>query len=175
MEVGIYIRDYLEDPTRPMHEQIEEAAEVCRRARSLGFSAIYMPQHFIAHPTMWMQPMQMLARLAPDAEGLRLITGILLLTYHNPVDIADQAVTLEKLAELAEQATPFDAATLEGLIGAWVEESGIKMKLVAQPARVALTGRTASPGLYETMELLGRETTLRRLRRGAELARTPAE
>ncbi|MAQ13624.1 MAG: glutamate--tRNA ligase [Sandaracinus sp.] len=87
----------------------------------------------------------------------------------------DQAVTLEKLAELAEQATPFDAATLEGLIGAWVEESGIKMKLVAQPARVALTGRTASPGLYETMELLGRETTLRRLRRGAELARTPAE
>ena len=98
MEVGIYIRDYLEDPTRPMHEQIEEAAEVCRRARSLGFSAIYMPQHFIAHPTMWMQPMQMLARLAPDAEGLRLITGILLLTYHNPVDIADQVVTLDHIS-----------------------------------------------------------------------------
>ena len=78
MEVGIYIRDYLEDPTRPMFEQIEEAAEVCRRAKGLGFSAIYMPQHFLAHPTIWMQPMQMLSRLAPDAEGLRLITGILL-------------------------------------------------------------------------------------------------
>lgn len=98
MDVGIYIRDYMEDPTRPMHEQIEEAAEVCRRARGLGFSAIYMPQHFIAHPTVWMQPMQMLSRLAPDAEGLRLITGILLLTYHNPVDIADQVVTLDHIS-----------------------------------------------------------------------------
>ena len=61
MEVGIYIRDYLEDPTRPMFDQIEEAAEVCRRAKDLGFSAIYMPQHFLAHPTIWMQPMQMLS------------------------------------------------------------------------------------------------------------------
>ncbi|SVB03373.1 uncharacterized protein METZ01_LOCUS156227, partial [marine metagenome] len=36
MEVGIYIRDYLEDPTRPMFEHIEEAAEVCRQAKALG-------------------------------------------------------------------------------------------------------------------------------------------
>lgn len=98
MDVGIYIRDYLEDPTRPMYEQIEEAAEVCRRARALGFSAIYMPQHFIAHPAIWLQPMQMLSHLAADAEGLRLITGILLLTYHNPVDIADQVVTLDHIS-----------------------------------------------------------------------------
>ncbi len=49
------------------------------------------------------------------------------------------------------------------------------MKLVAQPARVAMTGRTASPGLYETMALLGRDATLARLKRGADVARTPAE
>ena len=48
MEVGIYIRDFLEDPDRSIYEQIEEAAEVCRRARSWGFSVIYLPQHFIA-------------------------------------------------------------------------------------------------------------------------------
>ena len=98
MQVGIYIRDYMEDPGRSMYEQIEEAAEVCRRAHSLGFSAIYAPQHFIGYPTVWIQPMQALARLAPEAQGLRLITGILLLTYLNPVDIAEQVVTLDHIS-----------------------------------------------------------------------------
>jgi len=87
----------------------------------------------------------------------------------------EHAETLDKLHELASKAEPFDAPTLEGHIAPWVEETGIKMKLVAQPARVAMTGRTASPGLYETMALLGRDATLKRLKRGAELARTPAE
>ncbi len=31
MEVGLYIRDFMEDPDRPMHQQVDEAAEVCRR------------------------------------------------------------------------------------------------------------------------------------------------
>ena len=98
MEVGIYIRDYLDDPSRPVYEQIEEAAEVCRRAKSWGFSAIYAPQHYIAYPTVWPQPMQTLARLAPDAVDLKLITGILLLTYHNPVDVAEQTSTLDQIS-----------------------------------------------------------------------------
>ena len=42
--------------------------------------------------------MQTLARLAPDAEGLKLLTGILLLPYHNPVDIAEQTVTLDHIS-----------------------------------------------------------------------------
>ena len=87
----------------------------------------------------------------------------------------EHADTLDKLHELASQAEPFDPETLEAKIAPWVEETGIKMKLVAQPARVAMTGRTASPGLYETMALLGRDATLSRLKRGAEVARTPAE
>src|SRR5690348_5676001 len=45
-----------------------------------------------------------------------------------------------------------------------VEEEGIKMGQLAQPVRVALTGRTASPGLFDVMEILGRERTLLRLR-----------
>ncbi len=98
MEVGIYIRDYMEDPSRPLFEQIEEAAAVCRRARELGFSAIYMPQHFIAYPTVWPQPMQILSRLAPETGDMKLLTGILLLTYHNPVDIAEQTTTLDHIS-----------------------------------------------------------------------------
>ena len=98
MDVGLYIRDYIDDPTRPIYDQIEEAAEIFRQAKGMGFSSLYMPQHFIAHPGVWPQPMAVLSRLAPDAEGLRLMTGILLLTYHNPVDIAEQTATLDQIS-----------------------------------------------------------------------------
>ena len=98
MDVGLYVRDYIDDPTRPLYDQIEEAAEIFSQAREMGFTTIYMPQHFIAYPTVWPQPMEILSRLAPDAEGLRLMTGILLLTYHNPVDIAEQTATLDQIS-----------------------------------------------------------------------------
>ena len=51
-----------------------------------------------------------------------------------------------------------------------VEEEGMKMGQLAQPVRVALTGRTASPGLFDVMEVLGRDRTLFRLRQGIERA-----
>jgi glutamyl-tRNA synthetase len=39
----------------------------------------------------------------------------------------------------------------------------LKMKEIAQAVRLALTGRTASPGLFEVMEILGREEVQQRL------------
>jgi len=51
-----------------------------------------------------------------------------------------------------------------------VEEEKMKMGQLAQPVRVALTGRTASPGLFEVMEVLGRDRTLFRLRQGIDRA-----
>ena len=53
-----------------------------------------------------------------------------------------------------------------------VEEEGVKMGQLAQPVRVALTGRTASPGLFEVMGVLGRERTLLRLQAGIERAKS---
>ena len=46
----------------------------------------------------------------------------------------------------------------------------MKMGQLAQPVRVALTGRTASPGLFDVMEVLGRERTLSRLRQSVTRA-----
>ncbi|MEO0326928.1 MAG: hypothetical protein AAF447_28565 [Myxococcota bacterium] len=85
------------------------------------------------------------------------------------------APRLTHLAGLVEAAAPFDEATLEAAITRWMEEEELAMKHVAQPARVALTGRTRSPGLYETLVLLGQARSVARLRRGATLAATPAE
>jgi glutamyl-tRNA synthetase len=51
-----------------------------------------------------------------------------------------------------------------------VEERDVKPNKVFQPLRVALSGGTVSPGIFETVALLGREETLRRV--DAALART---
>ena len=55
-----------------------------------------------------------------------------------------------------------------------VDEQGMKMGQLAQPVRVALTGRTASPGLFDVMEVLGRERTLARLKKGLARAKASA-
>lgn len=61
---------------------------------------------------------------------------------------------------------PFTQAALEAKVNEWLAASGLAMKNVAQPARVAITGRANSPGLFEVMEVLGRERVLARLDRG---------
>ncbi|GAB6037376.1 glutamate--tRNA ligase [Fundidesulfovibrio butyratiphilus] len=78
------------------------------------------------------------------------------------------AETMPLLAELRQDLGGLDAFThdgLEGLVQAFLERKAVKFKLLAQPLRVALTGRTASPGLFEVMECLGKERTLARLDR----------
>ncbi|MFO0553394.1 MAG: glutamate--tRNA ligase [Polyangiaceae bacterium] len=63
------------------------------------------------------------------------------------------------------------AKELEAGFQALLAERGWQLKEVAQPMRVALTGRSASPGLFEVAVLLGKATTLARLRRAAATAR----
>ncbi len=45
-----------------------------------------------------------------------------------------------------------------------MEEEGMKLGKLAQPVRVALTGATVSPGIYDVILLLGKEETLKRLK-----------
>jgi glutamyl-tRNA synthetase len=58
---------------------------------------------------------------------------------------------------------PFTAEAIEAALRGVVEGLGLKPRQAFQPIRVAVTGSTVSPGLFESIELLGRETTLRRL------------
>jgi glutamyl-tRNA synthetase len=46
-----------------------------------------------------------------------------------------------------------------------IERRGLKPREVYQPLRVAITGTTVSPGIFESVVLLGREETLRRIDR----------
>lgn len=72
---------------------------------------------------------------------------------------------LAALAAIFAAAPAFSQEPLEAAAKAYLDEKELKFKTVAQPLRVALTGRTASPGLFEMMQAMGRERVLARLGR----------
>jgi len=59
---------------------------------------------------------------------------------------------------------PWDAAAIEQALRGLVEELGEKPRTAFQPIRLAVTGAKVSPGLFESIELLGRDAALERLR-----------
>ncbi len=84
---------------------------------------------------------------------------------------ADMAPLLEKTGELLAKQEKFAQEALHGALRAFLDAEGIKLKVVAQPLRVALTFRKDSPGLFEVMEVLGKESTLERIEKALEWIR----
>lgn len=79
----------------------------------------------------------------------------------------DSLRLLAEVRSLIESASDASAATLEPLVHALVADKGIKLGAVAQPLRVALTGGTASPGIFEVIEIMGKDLVLKRLKDAA--------
>lgn len=77
---------------------------------------------------------------------------------------AESAAIISGLMQKLEALTGFDEKSLEGAFVSLMEESGLKLNKIAQPVRVALTGKTASPGIFEIIEIIGKEKTLSRLK-----------
>lgn len=73
------------------------------------------------------------------------------------------APTLKKFAERLSGLAGLSKEEIDPIIQAVLEEDGLKMGKFAQPLRVALTGRTFSPGIHEVMQLLGKERVLLRI------------
>jgi glutamyl-tRNA synthetase len=72
----------------------------------------------------------------------------------------------DRLAALAD----WNETDLEALFKGLAEELGLKLGGLIQPTRVATTGKTASPGMYDVLMLLGRELSLARLDHAIGLA-----
>src|SRR5438552_12514322 len=68
-----------------------------------------------------------------------------------------------RLRAALEQVTDWRAQTTEAAMRAFAETNNLKLGAVAQPLRVALTGRTTSPGIFDVLAVLGREECLARL------------
>src|SRR5262249_37128818 len=84
--------------------------------------------------------------------------------------VSSAAPRLRELHRLLAESPVWDAPSLEARISTWLAEAKLELKDIGQPMRVALVGRTASPSLFEVLDLLGRDVALGRLARAADVA-----
>jgi glutamyl-tRNA synthetase len=82
---------------------------------------------------------------------------------------AEGEANLRAAVEVLRSTEPFDTATLEADLTELLERLDTKPGKLYQPLRVAITGTTVSPGIFESLAALGRETVLERV--NAALAR----
>jgi glutamyl-tRNA synthetase len=80
------------------------------------------------------------------------------------------APRLRELHRLLAATADWNAPALEASITGWLQASQLELKDIGQPVRVALTGRTTSPSLFEVLAILGRSTSLARVERAAVYA-----
>jgi len=72
------------------------------------------------------------------------------------------------LAQKLDNLTDYTEENLEGAFKAVMDQTGLKLGKIAQPVRVALTGRTASPGIFEIVSIIGKERVISRLKRAIQ-------
>jgi glutamyl-tRNA synthetase len=63
----------------------------------------------------------------------------------------------------------FVAPEIEKVFVSLVEKHKTKLGNIAQPVRVAITGKTESPGIFEVLEIVGKEKTLKRLEKAIKI------
>ncbi|MBI4431133.1 MAG: hypothetical protein HY587_05425 [Candidatus Omnitrophica bacterium] len=78
------------------------------------------------------------------------------------------AQPLKALADGLAKVSEFDERQIEQAFTAVLNDKGLALGKLAQPVRVALTGSAASPGIYEVIAVLGKERTLKRLKKALE-------
>lgn len=103
---------------------------------------------------------------------LELIDGARFITAKRPLPLEDKAAQLltddarALLAGLIPRLSAIEtwnAATTDAAVRAEAEARGAKLGALAQPIRAALTGRTTSPGIFDVLDVLGREESLARI------------
>jgi glutamyl-tRNA synthetase len=79
----------------------------------------------------------------------------------------EEPIALPEVAEALEPVEPFTSESIEAALRGFAEQRGLKPREAFQPIRLAVTGSKVSPGLFESLELLGKEETLARIGGGS--------
>ena len=98
MDYGLFfLPQYVagDDPAARFAEQLEQV----HFAREAGWRTLLVPQHFLSSPYQMLQPAPLIGRLATETGEMRVVAGILLATLLNPVEVAENAATLDILTQ----------------------------------------------------------------------------
>jgi alkanesulfonate monooxygenase SsuD/methylene tetrahydromethanopterin reductase-like flavin-dependent oxidoreductase (luciferase family) len=97
VQIGFHLTPFWSPTDRSPTAIIDEAVDVVRAASRMGFAWVSIGHHWVSHPTIWPQPIPVLARLAPETAQMRLKTSMLLLPLLNAVDVAETVATLDHI------------------------------------------------------------------------------
>ncbi|WP_339716425.1 hypothetical protein, partial [uncultured Sneathiella sp.] len=79
----------------------------------------------------------------------------------------EASAVLMRLADRLEALENWNAEDLEAAVRATAEAESLKLGKIAQPLRAVLTGTTVSPGIFDVLDVLGREQSIGRIRDAA--------
>jgi glutamyl-tRNA synthetase len=155
------------------------AADLAARVQPLLAEAGFWRESFAAQEQAWF--LRVLDLLRPRVKKLGQFVDDALPFFEERVTFDESAVRkhlgatgmrghLRAFAARVAEAPTFDQQSSEIMLRSIAEERGIKPAALIHATRVAVTGRSVSPGLYEVLELLGRERVRVRLERAAALA-----
>ncbi len=162
---GVYIR----------RKPIEELTRLCLPYLQ---EAGLMPQNPSPEEVTYAQRV-----IALEAERMKLLSEVVPLTeyfFRDTLEYEEKGVRkwftqpyvpqmLEMLIERYSALEPFDVPHIEATTRAIAEELGVSAAQVIHPTRVAVSGRTVGPGLFEMIEVMGKERVLHRLRAAQEM------
>ena len=89
MKLGLYMATQWRQGA-DLGPELKNLIEQVRVAKASGLASLMVGQHFVSSPLQMFQAMPLLARLAAEAEGMRLGPGLLLLPLLNPVIVAEE-------------------------------------------------------------------------------------
>ncbi|HAG51932.1 MAG TPA: glutamate--tRNA ligase [Deltaproteobacteria bacterium] len=84
----------------------------------------------------------------------------------------DMATIFEILISRLNNLQALTHEAIEAIFNDIINEKGLKLGKVAQPVRIALTGGKVSPGIFEVIENLGKETTIKRIKKAIEFIKS---
>ena len=99
MRIGYQVGHVVHRDSIDHQLQWQNHLEQFRASRDAGFDIFCWGHHYLIDPFQHFQPWPVLARLAAESGEMTLATSILLLPLLNPVDVAEQAATLDHIAE----------------------------------------------------------------------------
>jgi alkanesulfonate monooxygenase SsuD/methylene tetrahydromethanopterin reductase-like flavin-dependent oxidoreductase (luciferase family) len=97
LQIGFHLTPFWSPTDRTPTQILDEAVQVIHAASTMGYEWVSIGQHWVSSPTVWPQPFPFLARIAPETGQMRLKTSMLLMPILNPVDVAENAATLDHL------------------------------------------------------------------------------
>lgn len=98
MKYGLFIRGQYRANEFNMNARFEELMEQVRVAEQLGFDDLISGMHYAGYPLQQFQLIPFLSRAMAETKRMRLITGIILLSLHKPLDIAEQLSSMDVMS-----------------------------------------------------------------------------